>query len=301
MVEWRPFIGALPPLSDAEWSRVFNLYQQTPEFQKVNFWMGIDDFKSIFFWEWAHRFLGRFIGMAYALPLAFFWIKKKIPRGYKLPLIGLLFLGAAQGYMGWFMVQSGLVDQPAVSHYRLAAHLSLAFLLFCLLLKTALNWIDENKNTKRIGSKIISSHAWLCALFIIPTIFWGAYTAGMDAGLVYNETFPKMGDQWIPDDMRLYSPFFVNMFETHGGVQWTHRLLATLSLLAILSLWTHAMIIKKTIWPIHAIALMIITQYSLGIATLLTKVALPLATLHQMGALITLALLVTTLHMLKSK
>lgn len=301
MVEWRPLIGALPPLNEAEWQRVFALYQQTPEFQKVNFWMDISDFKSIFFWEWAHRLLGRLIGMVYALPLIWFWVKGHIPKGYKPHMIGLLLLGAAQGYMGWFMVKSGLVDQPSVSHYRLAAHLSLAFLLFCLLLKTALNWIDIKNETSRIEiSAKLKPHAWACLLSVILTIFWGAYTAGMDAGLIYNETFPLMGGKLIPDEMHLYSPFFVNMFETAGGVQFTHRLLATIAVITLTSFWVRAINTKEKLpWPVHALGTMILIQYSLGIATLLSKVAIPLATAHQMGALITLALLIITLHHFK--
>ena len=134
MTEWRPLLGWIPPMTAEEWDRVFLLYQASPEFQHRHAWMALEDFKQIFFWEWFHRLWGRLIGLAYALPLIWFLVRKQIPKGYLMPLLGLLLLGAGQGLMGWIMVQSGLVDVPHVSHYRLAAHLGLAFILFgCLL------------------------------------------------------------------------------------------------------------------------------------------------------------------------
>ncbi len=298
MVEWRPLIGAIPPRGEAEWLRVFELYKASPEYTLKNSWMTLSDFQSIFFWEWFHRLLGRLIGMVYALPLLFFWIRGKIPASYKAPLFLFLLLGAAQGYMGWFMVQSGLVDKPSVSHYRLAAHLALAFLLYCLLLKTALTLLMPGTSAQ---STSLTHHLWGCLWALIITIFWGAYTAGLDAGLIYNDTFPKMGDHWIPEDFMRYHPFFVNFFENHSGVQLAHRWLAITTTLLTLSFWFHAKAKNQTPWPVHALGMMILLQFSLGVATLLSHVHLHIAVTHQAGALITLSLMITALHKLSDK
>ena len=171
MVEWRPLIGTLPPMSEAEWTRVFNLYKETPEFQHKNFWMSEQDFRTIFFWEWFHRLWGRLIGLAYAVPFFIFLAKGWIPKGFKLPLTGLLILGSMQGVMGWYMVQSGLIDMPAVSHYRLAAHLSLAFLIFCLLIWAGLSVKRHN----RWPSMPLYYHGLLTLLVLSVTIVWGAF------------------------------------------------------------------------------------------------------------------------------
>jgi cytochrome c oxidase assembly protein subunit 15 len=297
MVEWRPLIGFMPPLNEAEWTRVFDLYKQTPEFQKVNFWMGIEDFKKIFFWEWFHRVLGRLIGLAYGLPLLWFWLRGTIPQGFKPRLIGFLILGGLQGCMGWYMVKSGLVDEPSVSHYRLAAHLGLAFLIFSLLLKTALDLMPQ-KQTSPAPSPALKKHAWIALFFLILTIFWGAYTAGLDAGLIYNDTFPKMGETWLPYEMNLYQPYFVNFFENHAGVQFIHRWLAMLTTVVIVSFSVHAHIRKQAAWQTHALAGCVIVQLILGIATLMSQVDLTLAVLHQANALILLGLLVVNLQRL---
>ncbi len=294
MVEWQPLIGAIPPLTEAEWERVFHLYQQSPEFIKKNFWMSMDDFKAIFFWEWFHRLLGRLIGIAYALPLAYFWLRKSIPQGMHLKLLALLFLGAAQGALGWYMVKSGLVNEPAVSHYRLAAHLSLALVLYSLLLWMGLSINPPQKSLT--VPKALKTHLWIVLISVTLTTLWGALTAGLDAGLVYNETFPMMGDQWIPDDLEKYDPFWLGIIETHGGVQFFHRWLAMITALIILSFWFHAYK-KQALCPsVNFLMLMVFVQIALGISTLLSKVALPLAALHQSGALIILTLIIVTLR-----
>ena len=293
MVEWRPLMGTFPPLTETEWGRVYELYQSSPEYQKKHFWMDLHDFKQIFFWEWFHRFIGRIIGLAFALPLFWFAIKKQIPKGYSLKFIGLLILGGLQGLMGWYMVKSGLSDDPYVSHYRLAAHLSLAFLVFSLLLWCALSI----RATYGKGSKILYAHTWAVLGILIITIFWGAYVAGLDAGLIYNDAFPKMGGQWIPPDINQYEPFWTNFFETPSGVQFTHRWLAILTLLSIASLCVHAF--KKGVrhWSNHALGVMVAFQFTLGLATLLSNVYIPLAVLHQTGALILLGLMVVNLRL----
>ncbi len=297
MVEWRPLIGALPPMTDTEWERVFSLYQETPEFQKKNFWMEIDQFKNIFFWEWFHRLLGRLIGLAYGVPLLFFWLRGIIPQGYKLPLFLMLLLGGAQGLMGWFMVESGLVDVPSVSHYRLAAHLSLAFLIFCLLIWLAMSI----KNVTRKPNKALLAHSWVVLGSLVITIFWGAYTAGLDAGMVYNDSYPLMGGQFVPPDMWHYTPAWLNFFEHPSGVQFTHRWLAFITMFMVLSLLAHAQMKHHYMPVIYALGFMVFVQFGLGIITLLSGVNIILATMHQAGALILLMLLVMTIYQLKPR
>ncbi|MFK7839791.1 MAG: COX15/CtaA family protein [Bdellovibrionales bacterium] len=295
MVEWRPLMGTLPPLTDAEWQRVYDLYKASPEFEQKHFWMDLNDFKQIFFWEWFHRFLGRIIGLAFALPLLWFAIKKQIPQGYGLKFIGLLCLGGCQGLMGWYMVKSGLVDEPYVSHYRLAAHLSLAFLVFSLLLWCALS-IRANYGK---GIAKLYTHSWVALGILIVTIFWGAYVAGLNAGLIYNESFPKMGGQWIPSDIAQYQPYWINFFETPSGVQFVHRWLAMITVIGILSLVIHAYKTGVRHWCLSALAIMVSIQFGLGLATLISNVYIPVAVLHQTGALILLGLLIVNLRLYK--
>jgi cytochrome c oxidase assembly protein subunit 15 len=292
MVEWRPLLGFIPPLNEAEWERVFGLYQQSPEFQFKHMWMGMDDFKAIFFWEWSHRFLGRVIGLAYALPLLVFWLRGMIPSGYKLKLFGLFILGGMQGVLGWYMVKSGLVDDPYVSHYRLAAHLGLAFLIFALMLPLGLKFMGA----KRQASSALSTHGWLVMICLILTIFWGAYVAGLDAGLIYNDTFPLMGGGFFPPDMWHFSPWWSNFFENHESVQFTHRWLAMFTVAMVIGYWIHARAKGQLSLIFGFMAMMAVLQMGLGIATLLSSVAIPLATLHQAGALVLLGLTVWSLY-----
>ncbi|MEM8834070.1 MAG: COX15/CtaA family protein [Pseudomonadota bacterium] len=283
MVEWRPLIGTLPPLSAEEWQRVFDLYRETPEYQKKNFGLTLDEFKQIFFWEWFHRLWGRLIGLAYALPLLYFWITKKIPDGYKSKLLLGLFLGGAQAVMGWYMVESGLVDRPDVSHYRLAAHLSLAFVIFAYILWLA---FDMKGNKAGNATFCLKRHAWITLGTTAVTIVWGAYVAGLNAGLVYN-TWPKMGPHWIPPELNS----FFSIFEDPVSVQFTHRWLAIIAFAVILSF---AYRIKS-----FALALIAFVQVGLGIATLLMNVPITLAALHQLNAFLLIGVLIFHMHALR--
>ena len=282
MVEWKPLIGAIPPLSEAEWERVFALYKQTPEFIHKNSWMEMEDFKRIFFWEWLHRLWGRVIGLVYALPLAWFWMRGKIPQGYKGKFLGVLALGGLQGAMGWFMVMSGLVDEPAVSHYRLATHLSLALVIFCILLWLAFDFTDK----KGGGSFCQKRHGWVSFGLIGITVVWGAFTAGLDGGMVYN-TWPMMDSHWIPPEMKL--PFgFLN---DPGAVQFVHRWLAIAAFVFIVSFgW------RMKNFPLILMALL---QVVLGIGTVMSQVVIPMAAMHQAGAIILLGLMIRQLHTLQ--
>ncbi len=297
MVEWRPLIGAVPPLSAADWQNEFDLYRQTPEFQKKNSWMEIGDFKRIYFWEWFHRLWGRMIGIIFALPLLYFWLRGRIPPGYGLPMLGLLALGGAQGFMGWYMVQSGLVDIPAVSHYRLAAHLALAFLIFSLLIFMAL----KISAAARTPSRPLFFHALAGLVMLVVTITWGAFVAGKDAGLIYNE-FPRMGAGFMPPDMWHLDPPWLNIFEHIPSIQFVHRWLGVSTGLVIFALGFHALRLHALrgglpdVRAYMAASLLALVQVGLGIATLLSGVNIVLAALHQATALLLLGALVVCLY-----
>ncbi len=283
IAEWKPLMGAIPPLNEAEWTRVFNLYKETPEFLHKHHWMELADFKRIFFWEWLHRLWGRLIGLVFALPLTWFWIKGQIPPGYKTKFLGLLLLGGLQGFVGWFMVKSGLIDRPSVSHFRLAAHLTLALILYGFLLWTGFRLLQR----PRIESCFCKlRHGWVALGFVAVTVIWGAFTAGLDGGMVYN-TWPKMNAYWMPPEVTgLFS-----VLHDPAAVQFVHRWLAVTT--AVFVLWFAARV--KNPW----IAAMVFVQVGLGISTLMSQVDIHLAAAHQAGAMILIALILSQLERMK--
>ena len=273
MVEWRPLMGILPPLSEAEWARVYTLYQDSPEFKHINFDMDLAAFKTIFFWEYVHRVLGRLIGLAFGLPLLFFALRKMIPQGYGLRLTLLLALGGFQGVIGWWMVKSGLVDNPEVSQYRLATHLSTALLILALLVWTGLD-LKDGRAPKPSG------HIMGVISILAITIVAGAFVAGMDAGKLYNE-YPLMGDGFVPVE---YGELGAkDAFENPASAQFHHRILALLVVVGVLTIMRRAL---KAGLTIRAYAMMgaVTAQFILGVATLLYMVPVSLGTLHQAGA-----------------
>lgn len=292
IVEWKPVAGTLPPLTDAAWQEQYDLYQQSPQGQTVNRGMDMADFKRIFFWEWVHRLWGRVIGLIYALPLLYFW--RRLPRETKPAFVWLLALGAAQGAMGWFMVQSGLVDQPAVSQYRLAAHLLLAAVIYALMLRLALRFC----HAPQAGDEKLRRFGLAALGMVFVTLVWGAFTAGLDGGMLYN-TFPKMDAHWLPPELWQQKPFLEIATGDPAVVQFIHRMLAVLTLAKLLLLWHRT---RKSALPARAkqaaasVAVMALAQVALGIATLLTQVNIVLATLHQGGAFVLIGLLVWYAH-----
>ncbi len=303
IVEWKPVTGTIPPMAEGDWQVEFESYKQSPEFIKKNFWMSLDDFKKIYFWEWFHRLLGRLIGLAYALPFIYFLARKKIPREFRLKLLTLPLLVGAQGAMGWYMVKSGLVDQPSVSHYRLAAHLSLALLLYSLSLWFALGFLRTNDEIRDRPQDRTLYKTGCCLLGLVSlTILWGAFTAGLDAGLVYNDTFPKMGENWIPAEITNARSWLFALIETHAGVQFLHRWLAMFTILGTLFYVFNAVKVhKRREKAFKALGVMIILQLGLGLTTLFSGVALLPAVLHQAGAIIILTLLLMILHGFRQK
>ena len=301
ITEWKVVTGALPPMGDAGWQEEFAKYQQTPEFAQKHFWMTVEDFKGIYFWEWLHRFWGRLIGLAYAVPLAIFWAKKYIPQQDKWKFIGLLILGAAQGGLGWFMVKSGLVDAPSVSDYRLAAHLSLALFLYSLLFLFGMSYIRKDKAPLALprASNALKAHGFLTLALVCLTILWGAFTAGLDAGFIYN-TFPKMGNGIVPPEMWAHYPFWTNLFDNMASVQFTHRALAVTTGIVAIAYAVHGLKFDK----IHFgfLGIWVLVQIALGIGTLhvfadpSSPGVVHMGATHQFGAVMLLTITLLTLY-----
>ncbi len=287
IVEWKPVAQMLPPLSNAEWERVFELYRQSPQYRLVNAGMTLADFQQIFFWEWLHRLWGHLIGIAYAVPFVWFLLKRAIPHGWTRPILGLFGLGLLQGLVGAFMVASGLVDRPSVSHYRLAMHLVLALAIF-----VATIWIARGITAPRPAATVPSArlrpHAIGALALLAITIVWGAFTAGLRAGLVY-DTWPLMGGSLVPSEWLDFAPAWSNFVENHATVQFTHRLLAYCIFLAVVLLAARAIKLAKKIkrWGLIAAHLAAL-QVVLGIATVLTHVPVWLGALHQANAILLL-------------
>ena len=299
MVDWRPLMGIFPPVGQAAWEEVFAAYKQYPEYQKINVGMTLDDFKQIFWFEYGHRILGRLIGLVFALPFLYFLIKRMIPRHLYLRLGILFLLGGLQGVIGWWMVKSGLVNRPDVSHYRLTTHLGMAFMLHILLLWTALSQlrsVEEHSGHQKM--KPLGKYVLLLCGSVYVTVLSGGLMAGLNAGAQFN-TFPLMAGQVIPDGLFIQQPWYRNMTENLMTLQFNHRYLALSTALGVLVLWQVAR--KRSLTKTARLALnlsagMVVLQVSLGIATLLSIVWLPLASLHQTGATILLSLLVWLAH-----
>lgn len=302
MVEWNP-LTILPPMNDAEWTAEFENYQQYPEYQKVNSWMTVEDFKEIYWLEYTHRLWGRLIGVAFALPFFWFVVTRRAQGRLVWTLGGLLILGGAQGVLGWFMVASGLVDRPDVSQYRLAAHLGLAFIVYGLLIWVALGIRGQDElpeDDPPDPEPKIAALALGAALSVFLVVVSGAFVAGLNAGLIYN-TFPLMDGQIIPDGLYDMTPWYANWFENIMTVQFNHRLLAILLVVFVGAVWWQIRNCQTTenIRKLaNAFFFMVLVQAALGISTLLMVVPLWLALAHQTGALILFTLGVTIARLL---
>jgi len=288
MTDWKLIMGMIPPLNDAEWTSAFNQYKQFPEYQKVNSHFTISDFKSIFFWEYLHRFLGRVIGIVFIVPFVIFLVRKSFNREYLFKFLILLAMGAAQGFLGWFMVKSGLINRPSVSHYRLAIHLSAAFLTFCYIIWVLLDIVRAKRNATLMGSLPFLSQ--LLTVVVAIQIIFGAFTAGLKAGFIF-PTWPKMGADWMPD--AISSAFntdgFLSLFNNIISVQFVHRTFAYVVVALILFIWIKAKKLNLNPFQKKSISFLLMAvmlQFTLGVFTLLLHVPIWLAVAHQFGALV---------------
>lgn len=291
MVTWQPVTGWLPPLDTAEWEAVFALYRETPEFRRVNFWMTVDDFRSIFWLEYLHRVWGRLIGVVFAVPAVWFALRGRIGRRLGIGLSVAFLLGAAQGVLGWYMVQSGLVDRPEVSHYRLAAHLTLALAVYAWLL-----WLALGLAHGRGARGPHDTGLGLAIAGIALTAVWGAFVAGLDAGHIH-PTFPLMDGRLVPREIFSLAPWTADLTGNPVTVQFVHRWLAILVLAGLLLLrWRVRLAPHGERRPFDLLAGTALVQAGLGVATLLLGVPLAAASLHQAGAVVLLSLAIYALH-----
>ncbi len=301
MVEWDPIMGVIPPVNEQQWQETFELYQQYPEYQQKNLGMSLAEFKQIFYMEYAHRVLGRLIGIVFLLPFLFFWLSRRIDQDLMLRLGGLFVLGGLQGLLGWYMVKSGLVDDPHVSQYRLTAHLALAVLIYGYMLWLGLQlWFGEARQAA--PARLRTATVAVSALLVV-TLLSGGFVAGLKAGLIYN-TFPLMNGQWIPDGMLAVQPAILNLFENIVTVQFDHRWLAKATLLAVIVLWWYAIrqpIERRVRIGYHLLLLLACAQVALGIATLLMRVPVSLGAAHQGMALLLFTVVVYLNQALRSK
>jgi cytochrome c oxidase assembly protein subunit 15 len=300
IVEWRPVMGFLPPLSEAAWGRLFELYRATPQYLEVNAGMTLAEFRAIFWWEYIHRLWGRVIGLVFFLPFVWFLIRGRVRKSLVPRLILLFLLGGAQGALGWYMVRSGLVDIPEVSQYRLAAHLSLAFLIYAALVWTGLSLIFPCPTAiaDRLGVPI-RRLALLALGLIALTILSGAFVAGTDAGLIFN-TFPLMDGAMLPPG---YFDHAAAPFEDHGTIQFHHRVLALVSLAAVTALWWRSRwlaLAPRARMIANGLMAMAVLQVVLGITTLLLVVPVHAAAAHQAGAVLLFTMILWFTHELRS-
>ena len=288
MVDWRPLVGALPPIGAEAWQALFADYQRFPEYRALGGAMTLEDFRAIFWLEYAHRLLGRAVGAAFLLPFLWFLVRRAVDRPLALKLLFVGVLGGLQGLLGWYMVQSGLVDRPDVSPYRLAAHLGIAVLIYACLLWVALGLLTAREAAaqgRRPGRW--RGALWSATALLFLTILSGAFVAGNDAGLAYN-TFPLMADAIVPPDLFPIEPLWRNFFENVPLVQLDHRLLALLTAFAVILIWAAALRRPPPVpvrAALHGAAAAVLCQVGLGIATLLAFVPVPLGAAHQAGAM----------------
>lgn len=302
IVEWDPIMGAIPPFTQTQWEATFDRYKRTPEYQKINYGMSLQEFKGIFHVEWAHRLLGRLIGAVFLVPFIYFLIRRRIARALVPRLIAIFVLGGLQGALGWYMVQSGLIDIPRVSPYRLTAHLGLAVAIYAYILWVALGLLRPAEKSPSTPAGLRHfAHAVTGLIFLM--ILSGGFVAGNKAGFAFN-TFPWMNGRFIPEGMFALQPVWINFFENIATVQFSHRLIAYSLCIAIPVLWWNAMryaLPTHTKRILHMLLGWLAIQVALGIATLLYLVPISLAAAHQAGALILFSLALLVLHALRAR
>jgi cytochrome c oxidase assembly protein subunit 15 len=289
--------GTIPPMNETEWQEAFELYKQYPEYQKLNNHFGLEDFKDIYFWEWLHRVIGRFIGLVFLIPFLYFLATKQLTKPTIKKAILLLFMGAFQGFLGWYMVKSGLVDRPDVSHFRLAAHLTTAFITFAYTFWVALDLIFPKQ--KEINKKLRTIIRVGLGVLLLQIIY-GAFVAGLDAGFIHNH-WPMMSDgKFIHETVYIeQNPLYKNFIEGKSGVQFVHRILAYVVVGFILFIWYRAKQTELTKYQnkgVNALFLIVGIQFLLGVLTIIYQVPVWLGVAHQVGAFFLLSAMTFTLH-----
>ena len=295
IVEWQPLVGALPPFTDADWQSLFAKYRETPEFKLVNFDMGLAGFQRIFWWEYFHRLLGRLIGAVFALPFLWLVLRRRVDASLAWKLGAVFALGALQGGLGWYMVKSGLIDNPRVSHFRLTAHLGMALAIFAAEL-----WIALDLLAPRSAGPLAAParRALALAALVFVMCLTGGFVAGLHAGFAYN-TFPLMNGRFAPPEIMLLEPWWTNFLYNMATVQFTHRAIAWLLIFLVPFFWWHARRATpdaRARLATHALLAVLALQITLGVSTLLLVVPIPLAAAHQAGAVLLLAATLWAAH-----
>lgn len=293
ITQWKLVTGTVPPLNEAQWIQEFDEYKLTPQFRKINSHFELEDFKNIYWWEYFHRLVGRSIGLIFLIPFLYFLLRKKLERSLIPKLLIVFFLGGLQGFIGWYMVSSGLVDNPYVAHYRLALHLVTAFITFGYTLWIALSLMNDNAGrdlqSRPIAPVFVRNFSWVILLTVILQLIYGAFVAGTKAGFIYN-TFPLMGNSFIPSEMGTLQPAWLNLFENMVTLQFIHRCIAYLLTIMVVVLWIYSL--RTKLQPalhsaVQLMMLIVLFQVVLGIITILNLHLNPvfLGSLHQFGAL----------------
>jgi cytochrome c oxidase assembly protein subunit 15 len=305
ITEWNLIMGTIPPLNDADWQDAFQKYQQTPEFQKINFDMPLEEFKYIFFWEFIHRFIGRMIGVVFLIPFIYFVARKRFDKEMMRKALFLFLLGGLQGVIGWYMVYSGLQNDPHVSHYRLAMHLITAFITFGFTLWFALDLIYPINKEYSVHTKDNTLYKLTKIILgiVCVQIIYGAFVAGLHAGKVYT-TFPKMGEEWIASAVNAMQPMWRNFTENLAGVQFIHRTIAWLLVTLTGMYWfisTRFDLSKRQRNAITILVCVLVYQFLLGVFTLIYSVPVTLGVLHQMGAFFLFTSVIYLMHSMRTE
>ena len=296
MSDYKLITGTIPPLNEVEWQKAFDLYQQYPEFQKLHSHFTLSDFKGIYFWEWLHRVMGRLIGLVFIFPFLYFLATKQLTGKTIKKCFVLLFLGGFQGFLGWYMVKSGLVDMPNVSHFRLAAHLTTSFLTFSATLWVALDLKFPNKKVvdKNYRNLIIVGY-----IIVLIQIIYGGFVAGLKAGLLHNH-WPFMNEgKFMHESAYAIDPLYLNFLENPSGIQFFHRTFAYVVVIMIAIIWYRGKqmtITKGQEQSINSLLILVGVQFLLGVLTIIYGVPLWLGVAHQIGAFFLLSAMTFTLH-----
>jgi heme a synthase len=300
ITEWNVIMGSLPPMNEQQWQEAFEKYQQIPQFQRLNYDFTLQDFKGIFFWEYLHRLIGRLIGVVFIVPFLYFLIKKKLDAEWIKKSLFLFALGGLQGFLGWFMVKSGLTERTSVSHYRLAVHLITAFITFGFTFWFALQVLYRRE--ANFTSPTSTLLRYILA-FVTIQIIYGAFVSGLHAGKIAN-TFPTMDGEWIPPGIIAMRPAYINFFENPLMVQFIHRCLAVIIVLLIfyfgIKTRTEVLSMQQQ-FTVMLCMVAVAVQFTLGLMTLLWKAPVALAALHQVGGFFLFTSVLAALYFCQSR
>ena len=310
ITEWKLIRGTIPPLNEEQWNEEFENYKQIPQYREMNYDYTLNDFKKIYFWEYIHRLIGRIIGIVFLVPFLYFWFTRQLSKPLFNKLLFLFFLGGLQGFLGWYMVKSGLVNNIRVSHLRLAIHLITAFITFGFTFWVMLEIIPHKKTEPNTLTVTLRKASYLILILVILQIIYGAFVAGLKAGHIYN-TFPKMGGEWVASSVSygIKTEGLSSLLNNISAVQFIHRSLAWILALIILFAWYYAkrknnvsdksLLSSNQLTGINFLMIAMLLQFLLGVFTLIYNVPIALGVLHQAGAFLLFSVVIYLIHCVK--